>query len=79
MSLWANRVLFSAIVGVLVSVIGAMVLLASNEMIALVTVVLLAPICLGVILAITALDRKIHSTWIQLDCLPPYRTRGRYE
>lgn len=78
MSLWANRVLFSAIVGVLVALVGAMVLLASNEMIALATVVLLAPICLGVILVITALDRKVHSKWIELDCLPPYRTR-RYE
>jgi len=79
MSLSANRALFSAVVGVVVALIGVMVLLASNQVIALVTVVLLAPICLGVILVITTLDRKIHSTWIELDCLPPYRTRGRYE
>jgi len=74
----ANRVLLSAVVGVLVALIGSMVL-ASNGMFTMLMVVVLAPVFVVTIPLAKVIDRVVHVRWIELDCLPPYRTRSRYE
>ena len=72
----ANKVLFSAVVAVLLALLGSIVLMATQTpSIALFTVILIPPIALWMIRRY----RSIQAGWIELDCLPPYRTRSRYE
>jgi hypothetical protein len=68
-----NRRLFAVLICVFVTLLGGIALTAYDWVTnGMVVILCLPPITYGAILLVTSV-RAVRSSWMELDCLPPYR------
>ena len=75
-----NRQLVWALLAVFIGLAGADFSMASGLATnGLLLILLLPPISLAIVRLYRFHASEIRGKWIELDCLPPYRTRSRFE